>query len=116
MALHSLKNRDRRLKNLKPWQPGQSGNPKGRPKKNVCLTSLLKEELQKINPQDKQKRTWAQLIILATMKLALKGNAAALKEVWDRIDGKIKDLPIEEEKPFQIFVKGCNLDQYPPPK
>ncbi len=25
----------------------------------------------------------------ATLQLAMKGNAAALKEVWDRLDGKV---------------------------
>ncbi len=77
--------------NLKSWKKGQSGNPKGRPKKADCLTSLLKEEIQKISPTDVEKRTWLELIVLATMQLAIKGNAAALREVWDRMDGKVKD-------------------------
>ncbi len=77
--------------NLKPWKKGQSGNPKGRPKKTDCLTSLLAEEIDKVDPEDKHKRTWRELIVIATMRLAIKGNAAALKEVWDRMDGKVKD-------------------------
>ena len=35
--------RNRGYDNLIPWQPGQSGNPAGRPKKENCLTSILKE-------------------------------------------------------------------------
>ena len=73
------------------WKAGQSGNPAGRPKKADCLTSLLKEEIDKVCPKDVEKRTWKELIILATMSLAMKGNAAALKEVWERMDGKVKD-------------------------
>ncbi len=77
--------------NLKPWRKGQSGNPKGRPRKADCLTSLLKEEIEKVDPKDKHKRTFRELIVIATMRLAMKGNAAALREVWDRMDGKVKD-------------------------
>ncbi len=77
--------------NLKSWKKGQSGNPKGRPKKADCLTSLLKEEIEKVDPRDRHKRTYRELIVIATMRLAMKGNAAALREVWDRMDGKVKD-------------------------
>ncbi len=86
-----------KVANLKSWKPGQSGNPKGRPQKEDCLTSLMKEELAKIDPEDKHKRTHAELIVLATIRLARKGNAAALKEVWERSDGKVKDkLEVKE--------------------
>ena len=77
--------------NLKPWRKGQSGNPKGRPRKADCLTSLLKEEIEKVDPKDKHKRTYMELIVIATMRLAMQGNAAALRGVWDRMDGKVKD-------------------------
>jgi len=71
------------------WKKGVSGNPSGRPKKKDSLTSLLKEEIKKICPADRQKRTWEELMVLATLQLAMKGNTAALKEVWERLDGKI---------------------------
>ena len=56
------------------WKPGQSGNPDGQPPKRECLTSLLKEEIEKVNPEDTEGRTWKELLVLATMQLALKGN------------------------------------------
>ena len=28
-------------------------------------------------------------MVLATLQLAMKGNAVALKEVWERLDGKV---------------------------
>ena len=71
------------------WKKGVSGNPRGRPKKKESLTSLLKEEIKKICPADREKRTWKELIVRATLQLAMKGNATALKEVWERLDGKI---------------------------
>ncbi len=85
----SSKNR-RRLPPVETrWKKGESGNPKGRPKKQDSLTSLLREEIKKICPADREKRTWKELIVGATLQLAMKGNAAALREVWDRLDGKI---------------------------
>ena len=77
--------------NLKPWRKGQSGNPKGRPKKADCLTSLLKEEIEKVDPEDKDGRTHMEMIVDATMRLAKNGNATALKEIWERMDGKVRD-------------------------
>lgn len=80
--------------NTSGFKKGGSGNPSGRPKKEACLTSLLKEEIEKIHPTDKDKKTWKQLIVEATMRLAIKGNATALKEIWGRCDGKVV-LPID---------------------
>ena len=71
------------------WKKGVSGNPRGRPKKRDSLTSLLKEEIAKICPADREKRSWKELIVRATLQLAMKGNPTALKEVWERLDGKI---------------------------
>ncbi|MBI4463172.1 MAG: hypothetical protein HY647_00575 [Acidobacteria bacterium] len=71
------------------WKKGVSGNPRGRPKKRDSLTSLLKEEIKKVCPADRQKRTWEELMVLATLQLAMKGNATALKEIWERLDGKV---------------------------
>lgn len=104
MSRCSVKNSDKRLKNLKPWKPGQSGNPKGRPSKDECLTSLLKEEITKVHPSDKHGRTWKQLIVIATMKLAIKGNSTALREVWERMDGK---LPVLADYNFKLQTEEC---------
>ena len=71
------------------WKKGVSGNPHGRPKKQETLTSLLNKEIKKICSADRQKRTYEELMVLATLQLAMKGNAAALKEVWERLDGKV---------------------------
>ena len=73
----------------KGWLPGQSGNPKGGPRKDV-LTSVLKAEIEKICPQDKEGRTWKELVALATIRLAIQGNGVAIKEVWNRLDGQVK--------------------------
>ena len=73
----------------KRWKKGVSGNPRGRPRKQDSLTSLLKDEIAKICPADREKRTWKELVVRATLQLAMKGNATALKEIWERLDGKV---------------------------
>src|SRR5450759_668402 len=70
------------------WKKGVSGNPHGRPKKQESLTNLLKDEIGQICPADRENRTWKELVVRATLQLAMKGNATALKEVWERLDGK----------------------------
>lgn len=88
-----MANNDKKKQPLPPaehrWKKGVSGNPRGRPKKQDNLTSLLKDEIAKICPADREKRTWKELIVRATLQLALKGNATALKEIWERLDSKV---------------------------
>ena len=64
------------------WKKGVSGNLRGRPKKQDNLTSLFKEEIAKVCPTGREKRTWSELVVKATF-------ATALEEVWERLDGKV---------------------------
>jgi hypothetical protein len=95
--LISEKQRRNSEANLRPWRPGESGNRKGRPKKSDCLTDLLRTEIEKIDPDDKEGRTWGELVAVATIKLALQGNATALREVWERLDGKVAQAVTGED-------------------
>ena len=89
-SLKKEEGKKKRLLNLRPIKKGEIRNPHGRPKKELCLTSLLKEELEKICPAEKANgRTWKEMIVLATMRLAISGKAEALKEVWQRTDGRV---------------------------
>lgn len=72
------------------WQPGQSGNPGGRPKKKP-ITELYEEILN--DPE--------QIAILRTsiVKALSKGQMAMvlqLKEMTDRVEGKVTQ-PIEAD-------------------
>jgi Family of unknown function (DUF5681) len=77
------------------WKKGQSGNPKGRPPNTTSLTALRRQEMNNlcplINPKTQQpyNKTWSELIVMATMSLAIQGNATALREVWERFDGRV---------------------------
>jgi hypothetical protein len=77
----------------------QDINRNGRPKKEHCLTDLLKEALdQEHNETGKTKK---QMIIDKMYELANEGDVAILKYMFDRIDGKplqqIETKTIEEE-------------------
>ena len=78
----------------RPFEKGKSGNPKGRPRNISSLTVLLREKMAQICEYDKQQRSWQEMIVLATLKLAMEGNSSALREVWERLGG---NAPIPEE-------------------
>jgi hypothetical protein len=76
----------RRLANLKPFKPGESGNPKGRPK-SVTLSEALRAQLGQMMPGEDEK-TYAEKIALCLCDEAAKGNVGAAKEIADRTEGK----------------------------
>ena len=88
------------------FKPGQSGNPAGRPRKEDCITSLLKEQLAEPNPRDGEKRTWAQCVVAALLQLAAAGNVRAAGLVLERVEGKVKEtLNVE---PRSLVIRWLN--------
>lgn len=72
----------------KQFPPGVSGNPNGRPKLTK-LTEALREQLAETNP-DAPEETIAEAIAKTLIKLAIAGDVAAIREVFDRTEGKPK--------------------------
>jgi hypothetical protein len=68
------------------FQKGESGNEKGRPKL-TRLTDALREQLAEINP-DAPEETIAEQIAKTLITLALSGDLQAIKEVFDRCEGR----------------------------
>lgn len=91
-------------KNTRGWKPGQSGNPAGRPKKEMTLVSLIKDELDKVPEDEKSGKTNVQLIAEALMRKATSGNAEAIKIVLDRVEGKVKQVVGIENEGSTSFV------------
>jgi len=63
-------------------------NRQGRPKKGTALTDILSYKLDLVHKSSESKR---EAIAEKLIELALNGDIAALKYVFDRVDGK----PIE---------------------
>jgi hypothetical protein len=77
--------REKRLRNLKPFKPGQSGNPGGRPKR-LPITEIYERILN--DPRNCQR------IETAILKLLLSGQMSSvlmLKQMADRMEGKVTD-------------------------
>ena len=78
------------------WQPGQSGNPKGRPA-GQTLTPLIRSEAEKKIPEklaralklDPDVKTWRQAMVRALFLQFINGNQTAVREVLERLDGKV---------------------------
>ena len=80
-----------RIENLKPWKPGQSGNPGGRPKRDVA--SEIARAVFEGNEE---------AIYRAMLKALKKGNPKVFKELADRGFGKLSqkvELPGTENLP-----------------
>jgi hypothetical protein len=96
------------------WKPGQSGNPKGRPKGALSLTSVIKEmgewkappdllsQYRAIFPQLPEEASCVQVLAARSLLKAmdLKAGDVMAKEIWERIDGKV---------PFPISGSGDGI-------
>ena len=72
------------------FQPGVSGNPAGRPKKEYCLTDILKEQgnIEDVTTELGEIINRKQAVARKLWALAMGGDVIALKYLYDRIDGK----------------------------
>lgn len=87
----------RNTSGLKPWPKGVSGNPGGRPKK-LPITDVLLALLDSSCKADVKARSFGELIGLALVKKAVKGDVRAITEIIDRAEGKPRQR-IEQSGP-----------------
>lgn len=82
----------------KPWKPGESGNPGGRPPGSRNLRSILNDildiEVQSKGlhpltrePMSREKIPVRELLIIKLVASGLNGNIKAIQDIFDRIDG-----------------------------
>lgn len=95
------------------FKPGESGNPNGRPKGSRNRSTLVREWLEvkqkEKNPLTGQVEELEQqdLITLALIKKAKKGDVQAYKELMDSAHGKIEqktDITSKGQKLFQVNI------------
>lgn len=77
------------------FKPGQSGNPFGRPRKITKYHEALPDrELpdvirQQLKPLGFKGKTWGAAYAFGAGVQAIKGDIPALKEITDRVEGKV---------------------------
>lgn len=93
------------------FKKGQSGNPSGRPKMPISLTQILKQRLTE-HPEDGREIVDA-LIAMAKSR-GIQG-IQAVKELFDRIDGKVIERHrIDGELPIRlVFVPAETMLSLP---
>ena len=68
------------------FKEGESGNPEGRPKGSVSITSAIKRKLDETNP--KSKRRYVDDIVDVMVEKAVKEkDFRVIREIWSHIDG-----------------------------
>ena len=89
------------------WKRGQSGNPKGRPRKEP-LTDILRQVLAEMIPNGPDRRQ-AQLALVLVRNWVLEAirtkDTATIVEIFNRIDGKVQDriaLGGDDGEPIRI--------------
>lgn len=89
---------NKKYKNLKPWKPGQSGNPAGRKPGSKNVSTIVRELLEQdaiesvlggipLSKSIKGKSTsYAQAMVLVMIQKALEGDVRAVRWLADRED------------------------------
>lgn len=70
------------------WQPGQSGNPAGRPPKDP-MTSALKARFE-------AEPDLLERLVETGIRKAIEGDFRYWKEIFDRLDGKVREAEPDE--------------------
>jgi hypothetical protein len=90
------------------FKPGRSGNPAGRPRDTI--TPHLRELVRMLHP-GKDEVTYGELVAQALLTRAMDGDVQAIREVFDRLEGKPRqaiDVNVEEKR-RAIFDAGLNM-------
>ena len=99
-------NREISNANLIPFKPNESGNPAGRPPGIRYLSELTRDLLRETRKGDIEGKTTDELVVLALVKEALKGNTKAIEMLHDWTEGKVLDVhKIEGDIPVSIVYK-----------
>ena len=112
----------------KQFKPGQSGNPKGRPKGDKEYRTRVRERLKKkVDATDPvtgkmKKRQLFEVMLDAQIKKATGGDSRAFNAIMDRAEGKpVQQLehtgkdgqPLANLPPLQIVVEGVEGSEEP---
>ena len=74
---------------------------------------MLLRKIAQICEYDKEQCTWQEMIVLATLKLAIEGKSSALREVWERLGGQVPSPEEEVSYPTRIVVRYVSPNNNP---
>jgi len=101
------------MSNLNPenkWKKGQSGNPKGRPKKVFKFLDKVDDMLLEVDPKDEQGRTHGEIAVTQFVYQLKQGSIRGWNEYLDRKHGKppqalaIADLRTETREELILSI------------
>lgn len=82
------------------YQPGQSGNPGGKPKGLPSFSAALRRELAKTDRRNVQH---LEKIAAKVVAMAMKGDMDAVRWLADRVDGKVvQSLNVSQEHTVNV--------------
>jgi len=95
------------------WQPGASGNPDGRPRKGACLAEALRRRLSAaVTMSNGGRATVAEAVAGRLVALALSGDVAALRLLFERSEGR---APLALDLLDTDDVRVIEMPLQPPP-
>jgi|GEM_PF-4200771 len=75
----------------RPWQPGQSGNPAGRPPRDKCIPDVLRrigdEEYEGTRKRFKE-ASKMEVVLRVVFERAMAGHSWAVQFIADRLEGR----------------------------
>ena len=86
----------------KPFLPGQSGNPNGRPRKGETVTDALRAYASAKWKGKPAKKALAERLWTLAMENDDAVGIAALRYIYDRLDGRPKES-VEHSTPLEGF-------------
>lgn len=90
--------------NQTSFKPGQSGNPKGAPKKEWTMQSLIRQAMEK---KDNEGLPYKLRVSFQLVALAANGDMQAIKEINNRLDGMPQqDSTLKVEGNYNINIDG----------
>ena len=88
----------------RPFKPGQSGNPQGRPKKELTIPAILAQIGNEPMPDD-EKITLYEAMCRKAWEQAIAGDRWARAWIADRTEGTPKQtVHIQQHEPDRILV------------
>lgn len=96
------------LENLRPWKPGQSGNPGGRPSRSKRITEALIAQIEERDADRALAKVW--------LDLAIGGDPVFFRELLNRIEGQPEKG--DATGPVEVIVRRADrgLALPPPPE